>query len=47
MLWELSVKPINSTRCEYPNSVKATPTEEFLDFITQYGITFKQAAAAR
>jgi hypothetical protein len=42
-----SVKPINSTRCEYTNSVTATPTEEFLDFIKQHGISFEQAAAAR
>jgi hypothetical protein len=47
VLWELSVKPINSTRCEYTNSVTATPTEEFLDFIKQHGISFEQAAAAR
>ena len=44
---ELSVKPINSTRCEYTNSVTATPTKEFLDFIKRHGISFEQAAAAR
>ena len=33
--------------CEYTNSVTATPTEEFLDFIKQHGISFEQAAAAR
>ena len=43
VLWELSVKPINSTRCEYTNSVTATPTEEFLDFIKRRGISFGQA----
>ena len=47
VLWELSVKPINSTRCEYTNSVTATPTKEFLDFIKRHGISFEQAAAAR
>jgi hypothetical protein len=47
VLWELSVKPINSTQCEYINSVTATPTEEFLDFIKRHGISFEQAAAAR
>ena len=47
VLWELSVKPINSTRCEYTNSVTATPTEEFLDFIKRHGLSFEHAAAAR
>jgi len=47
VLWELSVKPISGTRCEYTNSVTATPTEEFFDFIKQHGISFEQAAAAR
>ena len=42
-----NVKPINSTRCEYTNSVTATPTKEFLDFIKRHGISFEQAAAAR
>ena len=43
----LSVKPISSTRCEYTNSVTATPTEQFFDFIKQHGLSFEQAAAAR
>ena len=47
VLWELSVKPIGSTRCEYTNSVTATPTEEFFDFIKQHGISFEQASVAR
>ena len=47
VLWELSVKPINSTLCEYTNSVTATPTKEFLDFIKKHGISFEQAAVAR
>src|SRR4029077_17910171 len=47
VLWELSVKSINSTRSEYTNSVTATPTKEFLDFIKRHGISFEQAAAAR
>src|SRR4029077_8412011 len=47
VLWELSVKPINSTHCEYTNAVTATSTKEFLDFIKQHGISFEQAAAVR
>jgi hypothetical protein len=47
VLWELTVEPIDSTRCQYANSVTATPTEEFLDFIKQHGISFEQAAVAR
>src|SRR5260370_10071934 len=47
VLWELSVKPISSSRCEYTNAVTATPTEEFFDFIKRHGISFEQAAAAR
>ena len=38
---------VHSTQCEYINSVTATPTEEFFDFIKQHGISFEQAAAAR
>src|SRR4029077_6216176 len=39
VLGELSVKPINSIRCEYTNSVTATPTKKFLDFIKRHGIS--------
>ena len=46
VLWKLSVKPINSARCVYTNSVTAFPTEEFLEFIKRHEISFEQAAAA-
>jgi hypothetical protein len=47
VIWTLSVKRIDDVRCEYTNSVVAHPTEAFMDFIAQHGITFEQVAAAR
>jgi hypothetical protein len=47
VIWTLSVKRIDDVRCEYTNSVVAHPTEAFMDFIAQHGMTFEQVAAAR
>jgi hypothetical protein len=45
--WTLAVEPISARSCRYVNSVTASATEGFLDFIKQHGQTFEQAAAAR
>lgn len=47
VIWELSVKKIDDTHCEYTNSVVAHPTEAFMAFIAERGLTFEQAAEAR
>ncbi|WP_216856821.1 hypothetical protein [Acidisoma sp. S159] len=47
VIWTLSVKPIDDEHCEYTNSVVAHPTQAFMDFISEHGTTFEQAAAAR
>jgi hypothetical protein len=47
VIWTLSVKRVDESRCEYTNSVEAHPTQAFMDFIAAHGVTFEQAAAAR
>ena len=47
VIWTLSVKRIDDRSCEFTNSVIVHPTAEFMDFIAQHKIPFKQAAAAR
>ena len=47
VIWTLSVKRIDDAHCEYTNSVVAHPTAAFMEFISQHGITFEQATAAR
>jgi hypothetical protein len=45
--WTLAVESISAGSCRYVNSVTASATEAFLDFIKEHGQTFEQAAAAR
>lgn len=47
VIWDLSVKKVDDTHCEYTNSVVAHPTDEFLAFIKQHDMTFEAAAAGR
>ena len=47
VVWDLSATPLDDHRCEYINQVTATPTDEFVGFIGEHGISFQQAAAAR
>jgi hypothetical protein len=47
VIWTLSVKRIDDRACEFTNSVIVHPTAEFMDFIAQHKIPFKEAAAAR
>jgi len=47
VIWDLSVRPIDSEHCEYTNSVTAHPTNQFLAFIEEQGTSFEQAATAR
>jgi hypothetical protein len=47
VIWELTMKAIDDGFCEYTNAVTSHPTEEFLNFIKDHGITFEQAAHDR
>ncbi|GHO73824.1 hypothetical protein KSD_15950 [Ktedonobacter sp. SOSP1-85] len=47
VIWELSMKAIDAQHCEYTNTVTSHPTQEFLDFIQEQGMTFEEAARAR
>jgi hypothetical protein len=47
VIWDLSVKKIDESRCEYTNSVLSHPTEEFLSFIREHGISWEKAQADR
>ena len=47
VIWTLSVRRIDDRTCEYTNSVIVHPTVEFMNFIAQHGIRFKNVAAAR
>jgi hypothetical protein len=47
VIWDLSVKKIDDTHCEYTNSVVSHPTEEFLEFIKEHGGTWDKAQADR
>jgi len=47
VLWELRVTRIDDNTCEYSNSIHATATDEFLEFIKEHGTTIEQARAAR
>jgi hypothetical protein len=47
VIWDLSAKPLDGESCEYTNHINAYATDEFIEFITEHGITFEQAAASR
>jgi hypothetical protein len=47
VVWTLSANQINESTCEFENRTTVHPTAEFMDFIAQHKIKFKDAAAAR
>lgn len=47
VLWELSVKPLDGSRCEFTNHVRATATPAFRDFLDRQGIPFDVFRAQR
>lgn len=47
VVWELSVKKIDDTSCEYSNHIHGSAIEESLAFFKAHGISLEQAAAAR
>jgi hypothetical protein len=47
VVWTLNTKRIDENTCELVNSMTVHPTAEFMDFIAQHKIKFKDAAGAR
>jgi hypothetical protein len=47
VMWELSVKPVGTNRCEFTNHVRSRATEEFWDFLSRQGIPFEVFRALR
>jgi len=47
VVWTLTAKQVDENTCEFVNRTTVHPTEEFMDFIAQHKIRFKDAAAAR
>jgi hypothetical protein len=47
VIWTLSVKRIDENTCELVNGMTVHPTAEFMDFIAQHKIKFKDAVGAR
>ena len=47
VLWELSVKAISSTKCEFTNRVRSRASDAFLEYLGHQGIPFDVFAAQR
>lgn len=47
VIWELIAEPIEGGRTRYTNSVTAHPTDAFMAFIAEHGVSYEDAAAAR
>jgi hypothetical protein len=47
VLWELIAEDAGDGRTRYTNRVTARPTDAFMSFIAQHGVSFEAAAAAR
>ncbi len=47
VIWELIAEGIAGGRTRYTNRVTAHPTDAFMAFIAQHGLTYDQAAVAR
>ena len=47
VMWELSVKPLGTGRCELTNRVRTWATPEFWSFLAQQGIPFDVFCAQR
>lgn len=47
VLWELRAEKIDENTCKYTNSIHATATPEFLEFIKDHGISLAEAAKSR
>ncbi|QXG74374.1 hypothetical protein KUM42_10675 [Modestobacter sp. L9-4] len=47
VVWDLRMTPLDEEHCRYTNTVTSHPTEQFLQFLGENGISFEQAARDR
>ena len=47
VVWELIAEPTNDGRTLYTNRVTSRPTDAFIDFLKDHGLTLERAAQAR
>jgi len=47
VIWELKAEAIEGGRTRYTNAVTAHPTDAFMAFIAEHGVSYEDAAAAR
>jgi hypothetical protein len=47
VLWELSVRKLDSQTCQYSNHIHASATEEFMAFLKEHNIPFEKVRDAR
>jgi hypothetical protein len=47
VIWELMAEKIDDHRTRYTNKVTAHPTDAFMTFIKDHGVSYEDAAAAR
>jgi hypothetical protein len=47
VMWELSVRKLDSQTCQYSNHIHASATEEFMAFLKEHNIPFERARDAR
>lgn len=47
VIWELLAEPLEGGRTRYTNRVTSHPTDAFMAFLEQHGMTFEAAAKAR
>ena len=47
VVWELMAEKIDDGRTRYTNKVTAHPTDAFMRFIEEHGVSYEEAAAAR
>ena len=47
VIWDLKVRKVDATRCEFTNTVQSTATPQLMDFLEKQGIPFEVFQAAR
>jgi hypothetical protein len=47
VMWELSVRKLDSQTCQYSNHIYISGTEEFMAFLKEHNIPFERARDAR
>jgi hypothetical protein len=47
VVWDLRMTQLDEEHCRYTNTVTSHPTEQFLQFLGEHGISFEQASRDR